>query len=194
MVDETVNGSESTDSICPWCSARYTGDPETCPSCGAALAADPATDPALPGLTAIDPAAIVRSKAQASRPRNRLLSWISGDYPDDAGTTAQAGALAPPPVEVRREIFRLELEAEVANLQAEADALMAEATAEGRAPNVGAATAAAAATVVAELDAVQIGLEEIDASLDTDPLGSESRVDDGPDEPAAAVDDEARPA
>ncbi|MGP1674259.1 MAG: hypothetical protein ACTS8Z_03470, partial [Candidatus Limnocylindrales bacterium] len=146
------------------------------------------------GLTAIDPAAIVRSKAQASRPRNRLLSWISGDYPDDAGTAAQAGALALPPVEVRREILRLELEAEVANLQAEAEALMAEATAEGRAPDVGAAVAAAAATVVADLDAVQTGLDAIDVSLDTDPLGAEPPVEDGPDETATAAEDEARPA
>lgn len=193
MVDETVSGSESTDSICPWCSARYTGDPETCPSCGAALAADPATDPALPGLTAIDPAAIVRSKAQGGGPRNRLLSWISGDYADDAGTTAQAGALAPPPFEVRREILRLELEAEVANLQAEADALMAEANAEGRAAGGGAATAAAAATVVADLDAVQTGLGAIDTSLDTDPRRGEPPLGGRPDDPATGG-DEARPA
>ena len=193
MVDETVSGSESTDSICPWCSARYTGDPEACPSCGAALAADPATDPALPGLTAIDPAAIGRSKAQGGGSRNRLLSWITGDYADDGGTAAQAGALAPPPSDVRREIFRLELEAEVANLQAEADALLAEATAEGHAAVGGGATAAAAATVVADLDAVQTNLDAIDVSLDTDPLRGEPPVQGRPAEPSAG-DDEARPA
>jgi hypothetical protein len=134
MVDETVNGGESADSVCPWCSATYAGDPDTCPSCGAALAVDPTTDPALPGLTAIDTAAIVRAKAPVARPRNRLLSWISGDYPDETATVAEAGALAPPDQEVRREMLRLELEAEVANLQAEADALRAEATVEGRGP------------------------------------------------------------
>ncbi|MGH2475318.1 MAG: hypothetical protein ACRDIL_08620, partial [Candidatus Limnocylindrales bacterium] len=107
MVDDTVTRGESAASVCPWCSATYTGDPDTCPSCGAALAVDPATDPSLPGLTAIDTAAIVRAKAPVSRPRNRLLSWISGEYPEEAGTVAEVGALAPPAADVRREMLRL---------------------------------------------------------------------------------------
>jgi hypothetical protein len=147
MVDDTQPVPESTVSVCPWCSANYTGDPDTCPSCGAALAVDPATDPALPGLTAIDAAAIVRAKTPVARPRNRLLSWISGDYPDDTPTATEAGALAPPALDVRREMLRLELQAEVANLQAEADALLAEAGLEGGAPNV---SPPATATAVAE--------------------------------------------
>jgi hypothetical protein len=61
------------------------------------------------------------------------MSWISGEYTSDTPSKAEAQAIAPPDQEVRREIFRLELEAEVANLQAEADALRAEAVAEGRA-------------------------------------------------------------
>lgn len=134
MVDDT-RATETAGSICPWCSATYTGEPETCPSCGAALAVDPTTDAALPGLTAIDAAAIVRAKTPVARPRSRLLSWISGEYPDEAPTAADAGALAPPDAEVRREMLRLALEAEVANLQAEAEALIAEATLEGRAPD-----------------------------------------------------------
>ena len=69
-----------------------------------------------------------------ARPRNRVLSWISGEYPDEGGAVAEAGALAPPDAAVRREILRLELEAEVANLQAESDALLSEAAAEGRVP------------------------------------------------------------
>src|SRR6188508_1578557 len=117
MVDDT-RATEPAGSICPWCSAT--------------LAVDPTTDAALPGLTAIDAAAIVRAKTPVARPRSRLLSWISGEYPDEAPTAADAGALAPPDAEVRREMLRLALEAEVANLQAEADALIAEATVEGR--------------------------------------------------------------
>jgi hypothetical protein len=131
MVDDTPSAVESAERTCPWCSATYTGDPETCPSCGAALSLDPATDASLPGLTAIDAAAIVRAKTPVARPRNRILSWISGDYPDDQPSVTEAGALAPPDTAVRREMLRLELEAEVANLQAEADALMAEASLEG---------------------------------------------------------------
>jgi hypothetical protein len=150
MVDDT--SAASAGSICPWCSARYTGEPDTCPSCGAALAVDPATDPALPGLTAIDAAAIVRAKTPVARPRNRLLSWISGEYPDDPPSTTETGALAPPPVEVRREMLRLEIEAEMANLQAEAGALLADATAEGRVADA-AVTAIAGANVAASADA-----------------------------------------
>jgi hypothetical protein len=134
MVDDTPPEAASAEHTCPWCSATYTGDPETCPSCGAALAVDPSTDTALPGLTAIDAAAIVRAKTPVPRPRNRILSWISGEYPDEVPTATEAGALAPPDIEVRREMLRLELEAEVANLQAEADSLMAEAAVEGRLP------------------------------------------------------------
>ena len=112
---------------CPWCSATYTGDPEHCPSCNAVLAADPAADPSVPGLTAIDTAAIVRAKTPTPRSRNRLLSWISGEYPDDAPSPNEAQALAPPEPDVQREMTRLALEAEVANLQAEADSLLSEA-------------------------------------------------------------------
>lgn len=181
MVDDTTPVAESTDAICPWCSAHYTGDPENCPSCGAALAVDPTTDSALPGLTAIDAAAIVRAKTQVPKQRSRLLSWISGDYPDEPATATEAGALAPPDIEVRREMLRLELEAEVANLQAEADALIAEATVEGRAPTATPEDAAAAATVVEDLSEVAAELDEVDEALDTDPLGAEPATTAGED-------------
>lgn len=116
--------------ICPWCSAALTPDATVCPSCGANLVAE--GDPNVPGVTAIDAASLVRSKAPP-QPRNRLLSWISGEYEAELPSKAESQAIAPPDDEVRREILRLELEAEVANLQAEADALRSEAVAEGRA-------------------------------------------------------------
>ena len=182
MVDQTPSVGEPTTSICPWCSATYEGDPENCPSCGATLTGgDAAANPALPGLTAIDAAAIVRAKEPVKRQRNRLLSWISGEYPEEPTSTADAGALAPPDPEVRREILRLELEAEVANLQAEADALRAEAVAEGRLPEAPAEDAAAAEAVVGDLDAVSAELDTIDKELDTDSLveviGTPSELD-----------------
>ncbi len=165
MTEETLSG-EAEASICPWCSATYTGERETCPSCGAALSADPTADPSLPGLTAIDTAAILSAKTPSPRPRNRLMSWISGEYPDEGGgVPAEAGALAPPDIAVRREILRLELEAEVANLQAEADALLAEAKVEGRAPGVSAEDAAASEAVVHEIERVSAGLDAVDEEL-----------------------------
>jgi hypothetical protein len=179
MTEESLAGGAET-SICPWCSATYTGDPETCPSCGAVLAVDPAADPSLPGLTAIDTAALVRAKTPTTRSRNRILSWISGDYPDEAaGDPADAGALAPPDLAVRREILRLELEAEVANLQAEADALIAEATVEGHAPGVSPQDAAAADALVNQIESVSAELDAVDEKLETD--GAVAKA------PAAAV-------
>ena len=115
--------------VCPWCSAALKPDATVCSSCGANLVAD--GDPNVPGVTAIDAASLVRSKT-TPQPRNRLLSWISGEYQPDLPSKAEAQAIAPPDDEVRREILRLELEAHVANLQAEADAIRAEAAAEGR--------------------------------------------------------------
>jgi hypothetical protein len=81
-------------------------------------------------LTAVDLGALRPESKPASR--NRLLSWISGEYPDDAPSANEAQALAPPDADVQREILRLELEAEVANLEAERDSLLSEAVVEGR--------------------------------------------------------------
>ena len=115
--------------VCSWCSTEVQEGATECPSCGANLVAD--GEPNVPGVTAVDAASIIRSKS-APQPRNRLLSWISGEYVTDVPSKDEAQAIAPPDLEVRREILRLELEAEVANLQAEADAIRAEAAAEGR--------------------------------------------------------------
>lgn len=111
---------------CNWCSAALPSDHETaCPSCGATLLGD--GDTAVPGLTAIDAEAILRNaRAAKAKPRSRLLGWISGDYEDDGGTVAAPGSLAPPSADVRREMLRLELDAQVANAQAEVGAMAAD--------------------------------------------------------------------
>ena len=62
------------------------------------------------------------------------MSWISGEYDEEADKPAPPGSLSPPPPEVRREMLRLELEAQVANLQAEAGAIAAEAAVESGLP------------------------------------------------------------
>lgn len=166
MVDETQPGGGSTPSICPWCSASYTGSPTACPSCGASLTEGPSTSEPVPGITAIDAAAIVRSKDPVKKSRRGLLSWISGEYPEEITTKAEAGAIAPPDAAVRREILRLELEAEVANLQAEADALKADVAVEGHAEGVSAEDAAAADAVIAEIEAVEAELVEAEAEVE----------------------------
>ncbi len=84
----------------------------------------------VPGVTTVATKPIVTEKVTTQR-RNRLLAWISGEYPDDIPSEAEVQAIAPPDLEVRREMLRLELEAEVANLQAEEDAIRADAALEG---------------------------------------------------------------
>jgi len=131
MVEQANPTDRSPDAVCPWCSAALTPDATVCPSCGANLTSDTED---LPGLTAVDASAARAEKP--ARGRSRLLSWISGEYPDEAPSETDATAIAPPDVDVQREILRLELEAQVANLQAQADAMLSEAVAEGRVPDL----------------------------------------------------------
>ena len=131
MLDEATTGGSTPAPRCNWCSAVLPSDHETvCPSCGATLLGE--GDAAVPGLTAIDAEAILRNaRAAKAKPRSRLLGWISGDYDADAGAAQAApGSLSPPPAEVRREMLRLELEAQVANAQAEVESMAADAAVE----------------------------------------------------------------
>jgi hypothetical protein len=134
MLDDVTTDASAPLPRCMWCSAELPSDSEiTCPSCGATLIGE--GDNAVPGVTAIDAEAIVRG-ARTTRPksRSRLMSWISGEYDEDTEVPAPPGSLSPPPPEVRREMLRLELEAQVANLQAEAGAMAAEAAVESGMP------------------------------------------------------------
>jgi hypothetical protein len=132
MVDDATSGGGSPGARCQWCSAELPApDVSICPYCAAPLSAD--TDAQLPGVTAVDAEAIARAtRAPVRPPRNRLLSWISGEYTDDDEAPAALDALAPPDGAVRREMLRLQLEAEIAARRADAEALIAEAVAEGR--------------------------------------------------------------
>jgi hypothetical protein len=113
---------------CPWCSVVLPApDVETCPSCGAALTAAPGSPTEIKGVTTLDTEAILRARSELSRPRgNRLLSFITGEIPVDTSTPADAEVFAPPPEDVRREMRRLELEAQRADLVAETVALKAD--------------------------------------------------------------------
>lgn len=130
MVDASPPADHPAPSVCPWCSTPLGPDPVTCPSCGAALTGD--EEPHVPGVTTIDQKSAAAKRRPTKSP-SRLMAWIAGDTQDDIPSEAEAQAIAPPDLEVRREIMRLELEAEVAHLQAETDAILAEAVAEGRA-------------------------------------------------------------
>jgi hypothetical protein len=130
MAEERLSQAAFTVPHCPWCSAEITPGAQMCARCGAALV-EP--DAAVPGVTAIDTQAISRTtRAVTTVRRSRLLSWISGDFPEDDETPARPGTLGPPPPDVRREMLRLEIEAEYANLKAEAESLNSEAELEAR--------------------------------------------------------------
>ena len=133
MADELTTGDGPAAFHCPWCSAALPSvELEICPSCKATLTSTGTAEATLPGVTAIDHEALLRSTREARPPRNRLLSWISGEYVDESETPAQPEAIAPPDIAVRREILRLEIEAEIADKQAEADSILADAAVEGR--------------------------------------------------------------
>lgn len=110
---------------CPWCSAELSiPGAESCLACGAALVSETGgPDPDIKGVTTLDTEAILRARSAAARPRSRLLSFITGDQPPEEGGPASPGSLSRPPDEVRREMLRLRLEAEQADLVAEAVAL-----------------------------------------------------------------------
>ena len=130
MVDASPPADHPAPSVCPWCSTPLGPDAVTCPSCGAALTGD--EEPQVPGVTAVDQK-LAATRQRPTKSPSRLMAWIAGDSPDDIPSEAESHAIAPPDLEVRREILRLELEAEVAKLQAETDAILSEAVAEGRA-------------------------------------------------------------
>jgi hypothetical protein len=114
---------------CPWCSAPLPeGDHDACPSCHATLTAAPGAEGDIKGVTTLDPEAILRARSEVARPRssNRLLSFITGEVPVDTSAPADPEVFAPPPDEVRREMLRLQLEAQQADRAAETVALKAD--------------------------------------------------------------------
>jgi hypothetical protein len=182
MLDDVTTGTSTPLPRCMWCSAELPSDNETvCPTCGATLIGDPIDQ--VPGVTAIDAEAIVRA-ARGVKPkqRSRLMSWISGESEEDADKPAPPGSLSPPPPAVRREMLRLEMEAEVANLQAEAGAMAAEAAVEsGTTLDI----RTDAVTDTTDADVTEADTSAIaDAGTDAD-AGSDAPADEAADDTAA---------
>jgi hypothetical protein len=121
----------TSETRCPWCSAVLP-DPaaEKCPSCGAQLTHTSGAEPSLPGVTALDQEAILRARSEAGRSRGGILGFLTGrDLPEPTGTES-AESLAPPEDAVRREMLRLQIEAEQADAVAESVALKSDVLAE----------------------------------------------------------------
>ena len=126
--DPAVTPPEST--RCPWCSTLAPAGASTCSSCGAALVAS--SEGSLPGVTSIDAEAVLRGRTSA-KPRGGLLGLLSGETGDtvDVPSAAELSSLAPPPVSVRMEMMRLELDAERQRLEGEAAGMAADAAVDG---------------------------------------------------------------
>lgn len=170
MVDE-LRTEPPTVVHCPWCSAEIAPALASCPACGATLTGD--TDASLPGVTALDQEAILRARRLAApQRRNRILGWINGDY-DEVDKPDPPGSLSPPPLEVRREMLRLELLAEEASLRAQTDALVADAALEaedaGRRAQAAAASAGAPDAASSEAAPVDAGPTEAAPADDATP-------------------------
>lgn len=150
MVDPNTEDATTSVPRCPWCSAELpAADARTCPSCNANLVGEAETQ--VPGLTALDLERLAFRRSTTPK-KSRLMSWISGDsdYEDATDPIPPPGSLEPPPFEVRREMLRLEMDALIADLTAEAGALASDqADADGTDP------VAAAAALQAEIDAVR---------------------------------------
>lgn len=110
---------------CPWCSEPLpVPDAPDCPSCGAHLLGG--EDVEVPGVTAIDPA-LARIAAAPMKVKRTFGSLLVGDENEiPPPTEAEMPALARPDADVRREMLRLEMEARLAELQADARMLEAE--------------------------------------------------------------------
>src|SRR4051794_34833503 len=117
--------------VCPWCSAAVTPETAICPSCLAILRSDEEHD--LPGVTSVDAASLLTRRPPQ---RSKLLAWLGGDEVEPPATIAEVDAIARPDEDVKREILRLELEARISNLQAEADSILSDALVEGRVANL----------------------------------------------------------
>ena len=136
------------------------GAHESCPSCGATLLG-PAGEPDIKGVTSLDPMAIIQARAEVARPRNRIMSFITGETPTEQDPTANAESLAPPDLAVRREMLRLEIEAERADLEAETVALKTDVVVEMGIPlsALGGADADLAQAAMADDEAAEVAAE-----------------------------------
>jgi len=110
---------------CPWCSAPVASpDDVTCGACGATLQGDAAIE--IPGVTAIDGQHASRAAAPRKIRRTFGALFVGSDDEIPPPSEAELPALAMPDTEVRREMLRLQLDAELADLTARAAALAAE--------------------------------------------------------------------
>ena len=101
---------ETTSRICPWCSTEIPAGAGACPNCAALV--EGAVVPEIPGLTAVDPGATLGPDEGRIPDDLDPKAWLLADH---NGTPADDAAFDPPSDEVRVEMRKMELEAEIVN-------------------------------------------------------------------------------
>jgi hypothetical protein len=103
---------------CPWCSAVLpTPGAAVCPTCQARLVEEEEVE--IPGVTSVYPDLLASSAAPRKIKRTFGALFVGDDNDVSLPSEAELPAIAPPDLEVRREMLRLELDARLAALQAE---------------------------------------------------------------------------
>lgn len=103
---------EKTSTICPWCSTEIPADAPACPRCGALVEGAKAVD--IPGLTVVDPDVARDTDSGIVDDLNPIsLLSVGTETTDDSPIDLEA--IAPPSDEVRLEMRKMELEAEIEN-------------------------------------------------------------------------------
>jgi hypothetical protein len=154
MADDVIPQSSPTtaDSAalhCPWCSAELpSADAIECPSCKATLVST--AEAAVPGVTSIDVEAMLRGRREPTKQRGGILGWISGEAGDEMPSAADLKSFEAPSPDVRREMLRLEIEAERQRLEQEAAALALEGRLVNGSPNAETAEVSAEAGQAAD--------------------------------------------
>jgi len=96
--------------ICPWCSTSIPVDAAACPKCGAVAEGSVAQD--IPGLTVVEPKATLGPVEGLLPDRLDPRAWLDAGHGGDA---VDPEAVRPPSEAVRREMLKIELEAEIEN-------------------------------------------------------------------------------
>jgi hypothetical protein len=109
--------------ICPWCSTPIPANAKACPNCGAIV--EGATTADIPGLTTLDPAANLNRPNDPIRSNMGHDPWSGAAFgapppetaPEPVAETAAEERLAvePPTDAVRKEMRKMEFEAEIEN-------------------------------------------------------------------------------
>jgi hypothetical protein len=101
---------DESNRICPWCSTPIPAGAAACPKCGALAEGSVAQE--IPGLTVVDPR---ETRGPDAGPVPDGIDAKARLLFGDAGVAADPEAFQPPSEAVRREMRKIELEAEIEN-------------------------------------------------------------------------------